>query len=51
MGTASKVFKRYGKYLTDPDTEAHLIVPKNMKVTHTFMVGKVPDPEEQINIK
>ena len=46
-----KVFQKYGKLLTCPDTKVKLYKPINLKVKHHYQkTKKIPKPEDLIGI-
>lgn len=47
--TKKKVFTKFGRLLTDPDTGIKLVIPTNLKVKHSYSGKTVSIPENDLN--
>lgn len=48
LRTKKKAFKKFGKTLTDPETEAKLKLPSTLKVKHKYNGASTPDPDDNL---
>lgn len=48
LRTKRATFKRLGRNLMDPETDAKLLIPTDLKVLHKYSGGKVVKPEDDL---